>query len=127
MAKTKIQKLEEAIKVVEDAQDILENPKAWCKGSYAKTRSNYHVDATDGEAVKFCSVGAIRRAAGDTGLQAYSDAFHILKGGEGNIVEFNDNSRTRHKHIVMAFDFAILAAKDDLKVMKKAAAKKETK
>ena len=126
MAKTKIQKLEAAIKVVEDARDILENPKFWCKGSYAKTRSNYPVGHTDGRAVKFCSIGAIQRAVGDTGLQAYSDAFHILKDG-GDIVEFNDNSRTRHKHIVMAFDFTILAAKDDLKAMKKAAAKKKGK
>jgi hypothetical protein len=81
-----------AIDVLKKARDILEPEGAWTKGEYARGVNHERVSIKNKDAVCFCASGAIYRAT---------------------IAIFNDDPETTQLHVLMAFDFAILAAMDE--------------
>jgi hypothetical protein len=113
----------EAVQILKDARSILEKPNAWGRGYYAKDNKGNDVEATDKRACRFCALGAIAKAQGKD--YPFSDnvvvnAMNWLKLSMTDhplcmISDQNDNLATKQKHVLMAYDFAILMAQDELK------------
>lgn len=117
----KIQILSDIVTRLTKARKILEDEKNWCKTHLAKDFKGK--PTTTGCGTSFCSMGALDKAHGViynynkfTLTEKYLD-----KAMDGDIVGNNDKRSTKHIHVMMSYDFAILMAKDDLKVARKAA------
>lgn len=101
------------------ARDIISDPKHWTQGYYALDMYGAHREAQSKDAVCFCSLGAVAKAAGrNTGVA------HPNKGVElsylidainredvGDIVHFNDSHD--HAEVLAAFDKAIQLAQKE--------------
>ena len=128
-----IKQLQQAVKNLKAARDILEDRKAWIKDDYALTKRTELTDTLDEKACKFCSLGAIAKAVKMDGddlglfvpgvkhLASVVDAKFVSYLDEMYIAMFNDDPTTTHQDVLIAFDFAILQAEDDLKEERKAA------
>lgn len=98
------------------ARQTISRPGAWTQSFYARNASGEHVPAASDNAVSFCSLGAIDRAAIKLGMSRYDDEprraldiFNALTGPRG-IVGFNDASGRTQEEVVAMFDLAIKAA-----------------
>jgi hypothetical protein len=127
----------EAVDVLKGARDILSGFNAWTRGTYARNNKGEDVSLNDPQACRFCADGALRKAAGVNEYTmypylspAYRQAREILEGvmADGfceEIPDVNDKSTTKHQHVLMSYDLAILQAEDMLKAQqRKAKAKK---
>lgn len=117
-----------ALEVLKRGRDILEKHQRWTKGAYARNNQGWEVDTVDEGACRFCTVGALYAAVGvsadDDPPQHVGKAMNYLgdvmgRNGYG-IPDVNDEATTKHKHVLMSFDLAILQAEDDFKIAKKA-------
>ena len=109
------------LKVLKQTRVILDNPKAWTKGIFATDKDNLPCGTYHDEAMSFCLLGALQRAKADCGLDpdnvVYEEDVAIIMlemavddVTEGEItdpVEFNDDSTTSHKDVLVALDRAI--------------------
>lgn len=127
----KVVNLTRAIGVLEAGRQVIDRPNSWIKGWFAKDNQGNELEAIESGACRFCTVGAIYKAH-DINSAEYSKhkppvalAFDYLgdamstDGGMAVVPDVNDHPKTKHKHVLMSFDFAILMAKDDLKAAKK--------
>jgi len=94
------------------ARDLLSDPSRWTKCANARDLNGHTVTINSDQAFRFCLSGAIFK----TETKVYTTGRAIKKlahiGGHVPAI-FNDHKDTRHIHIMMALDFAILASKDD--------------
>ena len=97
-----------------DAQKLIRKPENWTKGTFARSASNRQVLPTSPRAQKFCSWGAIVRAAGDGREFLADDALFLLEKEMGtyNASLFNDAPSTTHPMIMRLFNKAIRRAKE---------------
>lgn len=112
-----MQNIKYAIKTLKLSQEKIGTPDKWCKGGFAKDISGHKVEIRSRAACQFCSVGALlyHTKSGDP-----SDAFAYLANVIGLYVSpENDDPSTTHLHVMMAYDFAILMAQDDLEAAEK--------
>ena len=108
------------IDILNKATEILERPNAkgfgWTQHALAK---NLHgqTEVSSKGACRFCSVGVIKRAAFELGVEGALDHFNpppavnkakrrlsVVMGG--NIILSNDASRTTFPQVLIAFDLA---------------------
>lgn len=128
-----IQEIKTALSVLRKARKILEPSGSWIKDVYAADKQGKGVEINSRKACKFCSLGAGAKAAGGVHefefgpAYPYLDCAFAVAAGNisaflsgGDVVTVNDAPSTKHLHVQMAFDFAILMAQDDLKAAKKA-------
>jgi hypothetical protein len=108
-----------AHQVLKAARALIADPKHWTQGELARDADGNPEDEYQPEAVCFCSVGALMRAArvvGDDLNEARFGAFtqvgNITLDLRGlTIVEFNDAEDTTHADVLAVFDKAIEATK----------------
>ena len=128
-----IARTKDTITTLKAAQKLIGTHEKWCKGSFARDIIGDKIGYNSPDACQWCSLGAIRKSA-------IGQIFHIEEYlenamynkridqfyGTDFIVKGNDSRTTEHLHVMMAYDFAILMAQDDLKAAMKAT-KKELK
>jgi hypothetical protein len=122
-----VEHLTKAVKVLKDARDLISLPGTWTKGFLArnaldKPMLNMHSP----EACKFCAVGALEvssynNEATDKNVEdiATSCLYYAMSENGWGISGSNDKEDTQHLHVLMAYDFAVLMAEDDLKEAKR--------
>lgn len=118
---------QDALDVIQDARNLLDDPSHWIKGSYALDANGdttptwpFHGEST--EPTCFCLEGAVRYSAylrakegnvyGERYRNAYREALFILRGYSPGrrIIGFNDNLKTTHQDILDLLDRALEAA-----------------
>jgi len=117
-----VNELKTTIKNLKAAREVMEGA-ALARGVFARAANGRPVEVASSSACKFCTIGAVAKAMGVEGEDILygSPERHYLEKVMDDIVVQNDKHNTKKKHILMAFDFAILQAEDDLKAAKKAA------
>lgn len=98
------------LRVLKAARKILAAKKRWTQGTEARTPDGFTTNARDPNAVCFCAMGAMFKAADDLCLP--TPRFYALKQAspDGSIVSFNDRDTTTHKDVRAWFDRAIAQA-----------------
>lgn len=102
-----------ALEILKSARAILSNPDHWIKDDMAKDKNRKSVETSDPEACSFCTLGALRRAAGITfrNSNAYTDARVAIREELPNntvsIACYNDRVSTTHADVLGLFDRAI--------------------
>ena len=108
-----------AKEILTEARELLSDPARWCKGGLAFRADGVACDARGGDAVRWCALGAMHRAAGDEerdqrtpSFAAAWEATNSAAGARGFwlISDFNNAPETEHADIMAFFDEAIAAA-----------------
>jgi hypothetical protein len=107
----------EVAEVLTKARNILED-LGWTQACFAKDKNGLAVDFDNSEATCFCSAGAIWKATGlDTSCTENplerACTNQLSEAMSSDIIGNNDHKDTKLIHILMAFDFAILMAKEN--------------
>jgi hypothetical protein len=108
----------EAVEVLKNARSLIEPRGKWIQGSFAKTREGVDVGSYHHSACRFCALGALRRSTKQIEyMQQDAQTFlsYAMASAFDNIPSANDHSSTKQLHVLMAYDFAILMAEDELK------------
>lgn len=99
------------LKILKDARKLISTPDKWTRGTYARDDGNAKVDVHSPQAVRFCAVGALRRASFNLhDFGDHSRAKDILtnitvKRAKTGIVGYNDSSS--YAEVLSLFDDAI--------------------
>lgn len=122
-----VETIKVAIKILEDARDVLHSPSRWTKGWYARDNKGLKCSAISDEACRYCISGALYKVESlptnyNINLRKAEQYLEDVMNTD-HIPDVNDALSTKHKHILMAFDFAILMAKDDLRKAQRQARK----
>lgn len=121
-----------AVTVLKKARKLIEKRDRWCKGSEAADKDGKGLeDSKDRNAVQFCMIGAIERAADTTEASGFAKLLlgkeipgfrHYLTytedpvgGMELAIADYNDDERRRHADVLKKFDKAIARAEGGAK------------
>lgn len=97
--------------ILQRAQKLIDSPSKWVQKKFA-----------DGG--RFCAVEACNRVAPEQDRPTARSVWSPLLGGRSaalgglGIMHFNDAPDTTHADVMMLFDFAILAAKDEERASK---------
>jgi hypothetical protein len=93
------------------ARNILEHEGKWTKHLAARDEYGYEVGSWSPAAVCFCAYGALSSV---TSIEYIAEPTRLLSSMmDGSIPISNDKKTTTHLHVLMAYDFAILAAMDE--------------
>lgn len=104
----------ETVKLLKKARKVLEPEGSWTKKVLARNAVNREVNVDNNDACKFCMIGALTKAntyAYDGTLLRAEKALQFAVA-EHYVANVNDRRSTTHLHVLMAYDFAILYAKD---------------
>jgi hypothetical protein len=106
-----------AKQILEEAHAIVKDPKRWTQGALAEDSDGDLVSALSPEAVRFCALGAIQRAAGNEGSasQKVQNLLHDAcdRAGLGicaDLVNDNGDTRKARRNILKAFRVTIAEA-----------------
>jgi hypothetical protein len=108
------------VKILKKAKKLIADPQHWTRGASARNAQGRGVIWNNPGAVSFCSIGALHHAAGPVkkDWRAVDRAFLMLKRAAEtrDIADFNDDPKTTHTDVMVAFDKAIRMAKEEAKV-----------
>jgi len=98
------------VRTLTHAKALIKDKEHWIKDDFATTFSGDAVSSWDERAVRFCAVGANRKAAGMNNSEAsrkyLAIACRIMTLGEhSHVARFNDDST--HEEVLELFDIAI--------------------
>lgn len=113
----------EKLKVLDELRELrklLEDPRRWTKGTFARNIEGFEVSASNPDAVCWCLEGAIAKivgdeiAASDEGSIFYTPLFNVIAAclstaeieGSG-IAGFNDAEDTTHQDVLNLLDGAL--------------------
>lgn len=104
-------------KTLEAAKALIADPKCWIKGVIALNDDGEQVESDNLKAVCFCSLGALRAAAANRGInKALRTLYkHLPENYNGFLTGWNDHSSTTHEDVMKLFDKAIQDAKNDIR------------
>jgi activator of 2-hydroxyglutaryl-CoA dehydratase len=130
MTSSNVPQIQDTVKILRETQKILSAPGAWIQNVYALDKQKQEVETNDGAACSFCAVGACLASQNRTAecYEDYTDgpgtAIHYLDITMGGVKQKghaavdatfgNDSTSTTLNHVLMALDFAILMATDEL-------------
>lgn len=115
---SQLEETKQAVKYLKAARKLITPEGSWCKGHLARDIDNKAVGVFDKRACRFCSLGAAYKVIG--AKKFYALTYDILSFAfSGSIGVANDKRSTKHPHVLMAYDFAILHAEDEVKRLKK--------
>lgn len=126
----------EVVQILKDARSILDKPNAWGRGEYAKDNRGFPSSTLYKQACRFCTHGAIGKAANYDPCEAFEPRgaaialdclAKVMTDGSNTVAFVNDKSTTKHQHVLMTYDFAILMAEDALRKQTRAALKQAKK
>lgn len=93
---------------------LIEDPRCWTQGSYARNKYGHIVNATSRSAVKFCAIGAIDASFASVDIVAEAAAHRFLEKifdelYDHRITEVNDAKprREAHARVLAAYRHAI--------------------
>lgn len=97
------------------AREILTPPKAWTRGTLARDKNHNSTNLYGEDAICFCSIGAIVRAAHqlnahEAEAEALLQLSNVIVAGKKQkvfISDFNDDPDTTHTDVLNLFDRAI--------------------
>ena len=118
---TPLEETKQAVKYLKAARKLITPEGSWCKGSLAKTSKGRTIGPDCDAAVSFCVLGAVSRVLGGStiGIGRICDNALQFSFGDYYVDEINDKRSTKHLHVLMAYDFAILHAEDEVKRLRK--------
>ena len=91
-------------KVLTKARDLISSPERWTQGASARSANGCPVRVSCPDAVSWCALGAIEKAAGNR--NEWLDEMAKLRAVVGSsIIRFNDFHT--HAEVLAAFDKAI--------------------
>lgn len=99
-----------------NARAIIATPDKWHKGSYACNSDGEARLSSEDDAVRFCVLGAMDKAAGiddNEDSMPRSKAVNLLIDyiGDNHVASFNDSPSTTHADVMAMFDNAIARAR----------------
>lgn len=100
-------KRKNALSVLITARKLITPRKKWIKGASARDARGAVTYGSSANAVQFCSVGALRHAAGRAECARINARTVLQSEMRGDIIGFNDAPRRTHEEILAAFDRAI--------------------
>jgi hypothetical protein len=89
------------------ARALIEQPKAWTQGKFARGKKGNPVSASSRKATCWCAQGAIMRAQAGSipaGFRAHDRIRAVIRG---SITRWNDAPERTHAEVLAAFDRAI--------------------
>ncbi|MGH9968499.1 MAG: DUF6197 family protein [Pyrinomonadaceae bacterium] len=112
--------IRQAIKVLEKAKALIQLPKHWTQGEYARDSEDRGCHWLSPKAVKFCAAGALRRVAGSKGVNKTGGANFLTNAATQiapnlpcpNYVCVNDG--WGHRAVLRMYRLAIALAKKQL-------------
>ncbi len=118
---------DKVLEVLHEARSVLVEPGSWTQGTYARNRFGRSVSSFEPDAVSWCAVGAVHRAAGndpsfspeqsavcDGAIGALADAVGPWESDpEGRVTAENDEEGTTVVDVLRWFDAAIAATERD--------------
>lgn len=115
-----VEKLTKTVKALKEAQNLISTHQRWTKGELARDNKGVSVGAGSKSkyACRYCSIGALYNVTSRS-THSFFQSMNYLRYTMDGVAKTNDDPETKHKHVMMAFDFAILMAEDDLKAAKK--------
>jgi hypothetical protein len=83
------------LQIIENAKDLIQDERHWCRGELARDADGLSVDATDSRAVRRCALGALVSAAYQLThdhWKAHDLAINALRPmyGSATLVRIND-------------------------------------
>jgi hypothetical protein len=117
---------ESALKIVTQAQKLLSGEGAFTKKAFARDADGIEVGYNSPTAVCYCTLGALYKVTDRHGAFGYlpgevaSEAVQLVYGKPNSAV-MNDRKSTTQLQVLIAFDFARLVLKDQLKAARRAA------
>lgn len=104
--------MSEIADILDKAADLIEPEGAWTQGSYARTAKSYPITPLSDNAVAFCGVGAIKRAAGTTD-DSPAQSFVREQWGDdlSRFVAFNDTPGRTQSEVITALREAAAKAR----------------
>lgn len=98
------------VELLTRARAIIENPQNWTKGEMARDAGGRLVVSHSPDAVCFCAVGALRRAAYELCIDRFPSFYTLQKWcGTEPVPLFNDTHT--HADVLALYDRAIEAAR----------------
>ena len=95
------------VAVLVRAREIIADERHWCKRTFASTWLDLPVHVGSRYALRFCALGAIKRAGRELGLP-FKDASRALEWQTVRpVADWNDDKVRTHAEVVAAFDAAI--------------------
>lgn len=110
------------VEILKAGKALIESPKNWTQRRYARNAQGEMVAYESENACKFCSVGAVKRAAFDLdGLDgdsfqaetALNKALDHMSGWPTGVIYYNDYHMRKHAEILHLFDRAIQLAEKE--------------
>lgn len=87
---------------------LIEDPKRWTQGQYAKDKTGKSVSALAPEACRWCVMGAFECVEKTESLGNERWAFHeAVLGNNRSVVDFNDAGDTTHAEVLALLTSAI--------------------
>lgn len=101
------------VSILKKAKALIRNPKRWCQGNWAQTKTGRGTNARSRYACKWCATGAVRKIAPGYFMQGDVISFLDNACRAGSIVEVNDSpgAKRAHARVMKAYDRAIKLAK----------------
>ena len=108
----------ETLAIAIEARKVLQSPKAWTKGTFARDADGNKVSSYDKNAVCWCLEGAIHKASDSlrghsTEIWNVMDEFLKEKYGYSSMVAYNDHTLREHSDIVRMLDSFIKEAEKE--------------
>ena len=105
----------EVDRILRKAKDLIDTPEKWAKNQMARNVNGMHVNVRNPDAVCFCSLGALYRAAHvlgigyvrHIGLVDACEEVLMKYTGRCNLTYFNDQYDRNHDEIMHLFDQGI--------------------
>lgn len=95
------------------ARELISDPARWTQGVAAKNARGEVTAAVDGDAVCWCSYGAIRNVVGwhdNRNNLIFRAECHLNHAADTSYISFNDRQGRTHAEVLAMFDKAIEAA-----------------
>lgn len=89
------------------ARKLIDDPKHWTKGTYARNAEGDHSVPDSDKATCWCSIGAIMRAAHGQPFVDTKAIAALHRTGVTNVAGFNDAVGRKHFEVLKLFDNAI--------------------
>ena len=111
---------EKAVKQLTKARSYIDKEGGFTKNTMARAVNGNPIE-NYAYATCFCTLGAIDNATNKSkkGVWNQPATEYMSVIMTDNIPKANDSRSTKQEHVLMAFDFAILMAQDDLKAAQK--------
>lgn len=95
-----------------EAKARIVDPASWTKGALARTKDLLVTGLYDGNAVCYCSLGAVQLVAGNLTAQAKSalESQLPMDYSGRHLAAYNDDPNTKHADVLALFDRAIAAS-----------------